>query len=417
VNLNLGVIDELYSTPPASGRRNRRSKGGSVVSTGQVAEWLEQEYHIMEHFYQLHEQEIIDAIADDTTASLETMLMGGSTELHLGEATSKIEDAFKNMISSSELETIGYALYSNDLTQTGSWTATNVTAVLNATGPDNVANSASTITATSAGGTILQAITLASQADTYSVYVLCVTCTGNIQVAEYPPATPAFTTLSSSNCFNQSNVGTAPNTSTWVRCFVEATILNPVVGFKIANSGDSVQVFCNQLEPGAFESPCIPTTTLSASRSADNIAVKGALLAPITTQSFSTVIATQLAAMPSAAAFILGTTSASNYFMARASSTTIQFDPNNAGAVTATSGSGSFSSGTQKSGLATANGNTSLVLNAGAVATSSTAFASASSIFLGSRNGTATFLDGDIGRATLWGSKLPDVQLQSLTSP
>src|SRR5579871_6199535 len=53
------------------------------------------------------------------------------------------------------------ALWSNDLTQSA-WTKTNVTAALNATGPDNVANSASTITASAGNGTILQAITLLS---------------------------------------------------------------------------------------------------------------------------------------------------------------------------------------------------------------------------------------------------------------
>ena len=105
MKLHLGVLDQLYSTPP-SGKRRRQ--GGSVVSTGQVAEWLEDEYHVMEHFAQLHGQEIADAVAEDMSASLETMLMGGSTELTLGEATSKIEELFKTMISMSELEGIGY---------------------------------------------------------------------------------------------------------------------------------------------------------------------------------------------------------------------------------------------------------------------------------------------------------------------
>lgn len=105
LTLNLGFIDQMYSTPPA---RRRKRGANRVMSTGDVAEILEEKYHPVEHFYQLHEDEILGAVMEDMSASLETMLMGGSTELHLGEATSKIEDAFKTMISTSELETIGY---------------------------------------------------------------------------------------------------------------------------------------------------------------------------------------------------------------------------------------------------------------------------------------------------------------------
>lgn len=104
MKLNLGVLEQLYGTPASK----ERSRGGSVVSTGQVAEWLEDEYHVMEHFFQLHQETIGKALSEDMAASLETMLAGGSTELKLGEATSQIEDMFKKMISDGELERLGY---------------------------------------------------------------------------------------------------------------------------------------------------------------------------------------------------------------------------------------------------------------------------------------------------------------------
>jgi hypothetical protein len=73
-----------------------------------VAEYLEESYHVMEHFFELHKEEIGKALADDMAATLETIVMGGSTKFELGEATSQIEDLFKKMISDGELERLGY---------------------------------------------------------------------------------------------------------------------------------------------------------------------------------------------------------------------------------------------------------------------------------------------------------------------
>lgn len=173
------------------------------------------------------------------------------------------------------------ALWSRDMTQSGTWIAVTMTAVLNAVGIDGSANSATTLTSSSAAGTILQSLTAGSAAYTYTVFVKGVTVTGNIQVADYPVLTPAFTTLTSSNCFNPvTGVGTAPVSSQtiFVRCTITATSLNPVIGFKFANNGDSIIVDFNQLEAAAFGTSPILTTSASATRAADAIAGANSLL-------------------------------------------------------------------------------------------------------------------------------------------
>jgi hypothetical protein len=76
---------------------------------------------------------------------------------------------------------INVALYSNDLTQSADWTTSNVTAAKNLTGPDGVANSASTITAGANNGTILQSITLGSSARFQSAYVIRIAGSGVVR--------------------------------------------------------------------------------------------------------------------------------------------------------------------------------------------------------------------------------------------
>jgi hypothetical protein len=104
LTLHLGIIEQNYTN--SSGKSLKAA--GRVVSTGDVAGYLEERYHIYEHFFQIHSGQIGDAIADDMAGSLETMLMGGSTNLTLGTATSKIDAMFKKMLSERELDQLGY---------------------------------------------------------------------------------------------------------------------------------------------------------------------------------------------------------------------------------------------------------------------------------------------------------------------
>jgi len=122
----------------------------------------------------------------------------------------------------------------NDLTQSN-WTKTNMTAVLNAVGPDLLANSATTLTATAANATVLQSITKTSTNEQASVLIKSGTVTGAIQL-----------TVDNGSTWHAVTVGAA-----WSQVSIpQQTLANPKYGIRIVNSGDSVVVWGNQVEPG-----------------------------------------------------------------------------------------------------------------------------------------------------------------------
>ena len=160
------------------------------------------------------------------------------------------------------------ALRSRDLTQSA-WTCTNVTAARNATGFDNNANGASTLTATAANGTCLQSITHANSAFTLSFFAQCVNCTGGVSATL---DNTTYTSLSSSNCgVWPAQTGTAPGTAKFVRCTLGQTVTNPNIGFKIVSNGSGIIVDEVQLEATGYGTSPITTTTVSAQRNSDGI--------------------------------------------------------------------------------------------------------------------------------------------------
>jgi hypothetical protein len=301
------------------------------------------------------------------------------------------------------------ALWSRDLTQSGTWIAVTMTAAKNAVGIDGAANSATTLTSTSAAGTILQSLTQTSAAYTYTVYVKGVTVTGAIQVADYPVLTPAFTTLSSSNCFNPAGVGVAPVSGQigFLRCVVTATSLNPVIGFKFANSGDSIVVDFNQLEAGGFGTSPIATTSATATRAADAINLAGLALSTVQSTNGSFVIITN--AMQNGVTSSFFAANGVNQFAETGnqlfSGGTNVFGPSNTNWPNTNKSGFSWSSIPQRI----------LVLNAGTPTTA----ASAKSIFAGAytfgSNGGTNYLDGYASRIPMFQIGVSSSQLQSLT--
>lgn len=103
--LHLGVIDQPYSVQRTKGRRKATA---STKTTGDVAQWLEDEYHIMEHFAELHRDDITKSIDNAIAGSMETMMMGGPAELSLDSAVSEIATMMKDMITNQELDRLGF---------------------------------------------------------------------------------------------------------------------------------------------------------------------------------------------------------------------------------------------------------------------------------------------------------------------
>jgi hypothetical protein len=141
-------------------------------------------------------------------------------------------------------------LFRRDLTN-AVWTKTDVTAAKDQTGIDGVGSSASSITATADGGTCLQAITLASSARFQTAYVKRLAGAGVIQMTMDGGST--WTTITV--------------TGSWSRVAIPPqTLANPVVGFRIATSGDAIAVDIVQNENGSVATSPIATTTSAATR-------------------------------------------------------------------------------------------------------------------------------------------------------
>jgi hypothetical protein len=148
-------------------------------------------------------------------------------------------------------------LHNRDLTN-AAWTKSNVTAAKDQIGVDGVANSASSITATSSNGTCLQAVTLASSARSQTAFVKRLVGSGTVEMT----------------MDNGSNWTAVTVTSDWTRVTIPGqTIANPTAGFRIATSGDSIAVDLVQNESGAFHTSPIETGGSSATRAVDQVTV------------------------------------------------------------------------------------------------------------------------------------------------
>jgi hypothetical protein len=137
--------------------------------------------------------------------------------------------------------------------QAAVWVPVNMTALRNQTGPDGIPGFASSITATAANATILASLTVASSIRAQSAYVKRLVGSGVIEMTQDNGVT--WTAI--------------PVTGSWTRVTIpDQTLTNPVVGFRIATSGDSIAVWCVQNELAPMTSP-IPVIGFNQLRNAD----------------------------------------------------------------------------------------------------------------------------------------------------
>ena len=160
-----------------------------------------------------------------------------------------------------EVVATNLALHSRDLTN-AVWSGTTVTTAKNAVGADGVASGATTITATAASGTVLQALSHASQSRVFSAYIRRVSGTGAIQLTTNGGTN--WTTVTISSLYTQ------------VACAAQ-TVASGTIGIRLAVSGDVVEVDYAQGEVGPVATSPIATTTTSATRNAEVISLSGAV--------------------------------------------------------------------------------------------------------------------------------------------
>lgn len=187
-----------------------------------------------------------------------------------GIVTSGIGTTLSPVGVKHETASTNIALWCRDMTN-AAWVATTMTPTLDATGIDGMPLSASTLTATGAGATLLQTVTLASSRRIFSTFIKRKTGTGTISLT-----TDGGTTWT--------DVTAQVNSSTWSQPAInQAAVTNPVFGFKLGTNGDAIYVDFAQnegavggTETQALGTSPIYTTTTSVARGTDQVAVTNA---------------------------------------------------------------------------------------------------------------------------------------------
>lgn len=101
LTLHLGVLDQPYDTP---GKRSRK-----VMTTYGVAKILERNYGVMQMFFDAKGQSVMaPAMEESLKGAFEAFLMGRAID-PFGRSMQAIEHAFRQFISSQEVERAGFA--------------------------------------------------------------------------------------------------------------------------------------------------------------------------------------------------------------------------------------------------------------------------------------------------------------------
>ena len=290
-------------------------------------------------------------------------------------------------------------LWNRDLTN-AAWVKTNATAAKTQTGIDNVANSASVITATAGNGTVLQSVTLASSQRMQTAYVKRVTGSGVINMTTDGGATWTAITV----------------TAAYTRVRIPAqTVTNPQFGFQIVTNGDAIAVDYVQNETGASETTPIYTQAAAVARPAETIQAAGAALTALQGANWTAFVET--AALPGVVAgstALLGL-NASQTVLYVGNATQVATYNGSSGLTATVGSSGNFTTGAVRAGIASSSSGRSLVANGGTVSTdaNSAAPTAVTSAYLGSINGGAFPVNGPIASFAVYNSRLPDAMLQA----
>jgi hypothetical protein len=124
--LVLGVIDFPYANEPPEPKKVPLAKAGKsakpiakgegatekrTVTTGEVAEYLENKYHIMRLFVEMQEPVIQMELVESVKSAIINLSLGGQVGDGIGEAlndaVSEIEREFRTFLDENELEDAG----------------------------------------------------------------------------------------------------------------------------------------------------------------------------------------------------------------------------------------------------------------------------------------------------------------------
>ena len=98
--LHLGVLDIPYTAG---------TKKVAVSTTGDVAEWLEDKYHVYQHFFEAHGVEIAEELTQSLKDFFEDQLSGSpANAVSFTAAESEIKHLFTKFIDTKEMDRLGY---------------------------------------------------------------------------------------------------------------------------------------------------------------------------------------------------------------------------------------------------------------------------------------------------------------------
>lgn len=106
--LHLGVIDIPYAYDEKRPNRKKQMKSTTSMTTGDVADILEEKYHIMELFWEENSDQIVDHLNEALAGALESVAMGAPLDADpFAAGTQGVSELFKNFILSQAIEKIG----------------------------------------------------------------------------------------------------------------------------------------------------------------------------------------------------------------------------------------------------------------------------------------------------------------------
>jgi hypothetical protein len=297
------------------------------------------------------------------------------------------------------------ALHSRDLTN-AVWSGTTVTTAKNAVGADGVASGATTITATAASGTVLQALSHASQSRVFSAYIRRVTGTGAIQLTTNGGTN--WTTVTISSLYTQ------------VACAAQ-TVASGTIGIRLAVSGDVIEVDFTQGEVGPAATSPIPTTAGTGSRNADVVTLSGAVSGCIGQTQGTIYAEVDIRAFNVGFIATISDGTASNRIeFYKFTGNIIYFDRISSTQSAATGlGSSALTAGIFKVAIAYKSGDTTMYINGtqvGAIQTQTFTFSSLTKINIGSSRSDGQAFNDRIRSLALYTTRLTNAELAALTT-
>lgn len=274
--------------------------------------------------------------------------------------------------------------------------------VTTTTGLDNVANSASRLTAAGNDATIMQLLTAATGTRTTSAFIKRISGTGTVSITR-------------NGGTNWTDVTSQLVSGTWIPVALTSDVgANPTVGIKMGTSGDVIEVDGFQDENGAWRTSPILTTTAAVTRNADALSYASAfdvtqgtvlcsLRSDVPVGSGSEIYALS---SESTARFVYWASTRERTSMAAYDSTTI---------ISANTGS-SINTGIRKRGVRW--GADFLACSDGVIGTAGAfdgSMGSSAILRVGCDSSGGSQLSGPIREVHIWPTSLTDVQMQQVT--